>query len=151
MNTDLAFVEMTEAKRAVRASRRAFARSSVSVFVRTMWDAIAQYLEARSQGVSREHGVKGLEEELRGAWPKSVSKFTVNCDACDDTGWREMTCWDRHQCGRETCAANPEKQHLYVVICDCGKGDRFRKRKFTDDDQIAAVGRTQKSFTRFGR
>jgi hypothetical protein len=119
-----------------------------------MQGAVSQYLQARTEGVDREHAIAGLDAELRAAWPKSVSKFKPACDACDDTGYREMTCWDSQRCGREVCARNPERQHAYVVSCDCVKGDRFRPKTFTPDDQLASVGRTQKKrggFTRFGR
>lgn len=151
MNTqaaDRAFVELAEAKKAARASRRAFAQSPISAFVRKMRAVITEYLKARLAGVSREDGIRGIEEELRGAWPKSVSKFRPNCDACDDTGYVEHTCWDQQRCGRRVCAANPERQHLYVEPCHCPNGDRMRAKVATTDDAIAAAGRTQKRKTR---
>jgi hypothetical protein len=153
--TDPQGAAAAQAERAhARSVRREFLTSPVSAFVRAMKGAITQYLAAREQGVSRQDGIRGLEEELRGAWPKSVSKFKPACDACDDTGYREWTCWDQQRCGREVCAKNPERTHLYVVPCDCAKGDRFRPKTFTPDDQLASVGRTHKKrggFTRFGR
>lgn len=142
-----------DAAKAARASRRAFASSPVSAFVRKMRDVIALFLRAREEGVSREDGIRGIEEELRAAWPKTVSKFKPACDECDDTGWREMVCWDRQRCGRKLCAANPERQHAYVVACECAAGDRMRRRQRTTDDDLAAVGKTAKKrggFSRFG-
>jgi hypothetical protein len=151
MNPDAAFVELAEAKRAVRASRRAFVKSADSTFVRAMKGVIGQYLEARRQGVSREDGIKGIELELRAAWPKAVSKFTVDCSACDDTGYVEHTCWDQHRCGRQVCARNPERQHAYVEPCHCPKGDRKRKRAPQQATDIAAAVKTQRKRGGFAR
>lgn len=154
MKADAAYVELAEARKAVRAARRAFRSSPDSAFVKTMRGVMEQYLKARSEGVSREDGIRGIEAELRAAWPKSVSKFRPECDACDDLGWVERVCWDQHRCGRKVCAVNPERQHAYVEICHCPKGDRFRPKAWTPDDQIAAVGKTQRKksgFTRVGR
>jgi hypothetical protein len=150
---DRARAEFYAAKKAARAQRAAFRQSPDAGFVRTMQGAITQYLAARADGVSRDDAVRGLDEELRGAWPKSVSKFNPNCDACADTGWREVLCWDSHRCGRETCAKNPERQHFYVVICDCPKGDRFRKQEANHEDAIARAGRMPKkrTFSRMGQ
>lgn len=133
-----------ENQQRARAGRAAFAHSPDSAFVRAMQGAISQYLKARDQGVNQEDGIRGIEEELRACWPKSVSKFVPECDACDDTGYRELTCWDRQQCGRKVCAANPERQHLYMVPCDCAKGGRMRERVKHTDDGIAAAARTPK-------
>ncbi len=152
--TDTSSDEFYAARKAAREARRAFASSTDSGFVRTMQGAIRQYITMREQGVSREDGIKGLEAELRDAWPKSVSKFKPACDGCEDTGWREMTCWDRLQCGREVCAKNPGRQHTYAVACDCPKGDRLRARVRSSEDEIAAIGRTprkKRGFTRFGQ
>lgn len=139
--------EFYAAKKAARDARRAFVQSADMGFVRAMRHAIRQYLEARIQGVSREDGCKGLEEELRAAWPKSVSKFRPACDNCEDTGWVEKTCWERQRCGREVCARNPERQHAYVEPCHCAAGDKKRTRVFTPDDAMAAVSRTAKKKT----
>jgi len=141
---DRAASELTTLRRAVRAGRRAFAISMDSVFVKAMKKAMELYRQARGQGVSRADALKGLELEVRGAWAKPPSKFAPACGSCDDTGWVEHTCWDRHQCGRRVCANNPERQHLYVDPCGCANGDRMRKRVRTTDDAIAAAGRTQK-------
>jgi hypothetical protein len=136
--------EFVAMRKAAREKRKAFTASVYSVFERTMRRVMKQYLEARGQGVSREDGIKGIELELRAVWPKSVSKFNPACGSCDDTGWTEHTCWERHRCGREVCAKNPERQHLYVEPCGCAAGDRMRKRVRTVEDSIAAAGRTQK-------
>jgi hypothetical protein len=153
VSVDAAFVELAAAKKTIRASRRAFAQTH-SVFVKAMWSAMAQYSQAIQQGVSREDAAKGLEEEIRGAWPKSVSKFKPACDSCDDTGYIDRVCWDRHRCQREVCAHNPERQHSYVEICHCPKGDLKRPKQHTPDDAFSGAGRTGKKkprgFTRFG-
>jgi hypothetical protein len=142
------------ARKAARDARRAFAASGDSRFVQVMQSAMRQYVQARSQGVEREHAIKGLEEELRGAWPKSVSKFTPTCDACEDTGYREMTCWDRQRCGRKVCAVNPERVHLYAVPCNCATGDKMRTKYRAPEDELTRVGKTQKKrggFSRMGQ
>lgn len=140
---DRATQEFYAAKKAVRANRRAFATSSDSAFIKAMQSAIAQYLQARAQGVSRDDGIAGLEEELRGCWPKSVSKFKPDCSVCEDTGWVEHMCWDQHRCGRLTCAKNPERQHLYVAPCGCTAGERMRAR-VREVDGAAAAGRAKR-------
>jgi hypothetical protein len=117
--------------------------------------ALALYLKARGEGVSREDGIRGLEEELRAAWPKGVSKFKPACEDCEDTGFIDRVCWERMRCGREVCAKNPDRQHGYVDICHCPNGEKKRgRRAFTPDDAITAAGRTQKKrggFARVGR
>jgi len=153
MNPDAAYVELAEAKRAVRASRRAFTKTPASAFVKAMWNAMAQYSDAIRQGMGRDVAARGLEEEIRGAWPKSVSKFKPACDSCDDTGYIDRVCWDRHRCSRESCQLNPERQHNYVEVCHCPKGDRFRPKQRAPDDAFSGAGRTAKKkrgFTRFG-
>lgn len=146
---------VTEARASARAGRRAFAASAVSQFVRVMRDAMSQYLTARAQHVDREDCIRGLEMELRAAWPKSVSKFRPACDACDDTGFIDRVCADQLRCGREVCAKNPERQHTYVEFCHCAKGDMKRPReRTTENDQLAAVGRSmrkKRGFARVGR
>lgn len=139
---------------AARANRRAFASSPLSAFVRLMRTCIDLYLKARKDGVSREDGIKGIEAELRGAWPKAVSKFTPACSSCDDTGWEEHLCFDRRRCGRKWCAdAHPAHEHRYVIACVCPSGDKHRKRIATVEDEIARATRVAKkkpSFTRIG-
>lgn len=136
--------DLTALRQKARDGRRAFAASVDSIFVKAMKAAMSLYLRARRDGVSQEDGIRGLEEEIRAVWPKSVSKFAPTCGSCDDTGWTEHTCWERHRCGRKVCADNPERQHLFVEPCGCAAGDRMRKRVRTTDDQIAAAGRVQK-------
>lgn len=152
---DRATAEFYDAKKAARKGRQAFAATVASVFVRAMQAALALYLKARDQGVSREDGIRGLEEELRAAWPKTVSKFKPTCDACEDTGFVDHVCWAQMRCGREVCAKNPERQHGYVEICHCTSGDRKRGRgPVTPDDAITAAGKTQRKrggFSRMGR
>ena len=153
MKPDDAYVELAEAKKAVKASRRAFTKSTDSVFVKAMKAVMSQYLQARAQGVSRDDGIKGIEAELRDAWPNAVSKFGLDCQACDDTGFVEHTCWHEQRCGRRVCALNPEYQHAYVTFCHCPKGDRKRPKQRAPEDDLASVGKTAKKrggFTRMG-
>ncbi len=150
-----AAVELAEMRKTARAGRKAFA-AVFSPFVRAMRKAIKLFLDARADGVSREDAEKGLELELREAWPKSVSKFAPDCGSCDDTGWTEHLCWADRRCGRKWCAAAlSSSQHLYVEPCGCAAGDRMRKKIQTTDDGIAAAGRMVKkragSFSRVGR
>ena len=137
-----------------RQARRAFASEPVSAFVRTMRDVMAQYLRARAEGVSREDAVRGIEAELREAWPGNTSKFVPDCAFCDDTGWREHVCTEALRCGRERCARqHPAWEHPYVASCGCQTGQTHRRRVQTPDDAVNATGRTQKpkkGFTRFG-
>lgn len=139
-----AATDLTLLRRTIRAKRRAFAASADSAFVKAMKHAMGLYLQARRDGVSREDAEKGLELEIRGCWPKGVSKFAPVCSHCGDTGWMEHTCWDQHRCGREVCAKNPERQHLYVEPCACQKGDRLRAKVATQDEATARAGRTAK-------
>jgi len=153
MSADGAFVELAAVKKTIRANRRAFAQTH-SAFVKAMWSAMAQYSQAIQQGMGRDVAARGLEEEIRGVWPKSVSKFKPACDSCDDTGYIDRVCWDRHRCSREVCQRNPERQHNYVEICHCPKGDAKRPKMFHQDDGIASAARAGKKkprgFTRFG-
>lgn len=151
MNIGAAHVELAEAKKAVRAARRAFAKSPDSAFVRTMRTVIADYLKAREQGITREEGIRGIEAALREVWPKNTSRFTPNCDVCDDIGWAYHQCVDGNRCGRESCARNPEREHSYVTPCYCAKGERFRARPRQVEDELAAVGKTQKKRGGFSR
>ncbi len=80
---DRARMEFYDARKAARASRKAFTESPNSAFVLAMQSTISQYLQARDAGVSREDGLRGVELELRGAWPKTVSKFAPACIACE--------------------------------------------------------------------
>lgn len=142
---DRATAEFYAAKKAARAQRQAFRHSSEAGFVRTMQHAIQQFLDARSQGVSREDACKGLEAELRGAWPKAPSKFSPDCSECDGTGWHEHTCWSEQRCGRERCARqHPAWEHVYVTPCGCVRGDSHRQRVAAVEDALTAAGRTQR-------
>jgi hypothetical protein len=150
-----AYVELAEKKRDVRKARRAFAKSTDGAFVRAMREAMGEFERMRSEGVSREDACRGIEAVLREVWPHRPSKFAPRCGECADTGYREMVCWDQQRCGREVCAMNPEKQHAYVVPCECPAGDRIRPKFRTSDDDLAAVGRTMKrkprGFSRLGQ
>lgn len=152
---DAAQIELAEAKREIRRSRRAFARSALGTFARAMEDAFPEYERMRREGVSREDACLGLEAIVRAHWPKQTSKFTPSCQNCEDTGYREMRCWDRQQCGREKCARNPQEEHNYVVPCECAAGDRMRRKFRGPDDDLASVGRMAKKkrggFSRMGQ
>lgn len=156
MSQDALRQEHESLQRAVQLSRRQFTVAPESAFVRAMLDAMDDYARVRKEGVSREDGVRGIEQVLRATWPKPPSKFSAGCEGCEDTGWRELTCWSEHRCGRQSCVeGHPSREHRYVEPCGCEKGDRFRPRVHVADDEIAAVGRTRKAkprgFTRFGR
>lgn len=145
VNTDAAYVELADAKKAAKESRKAFRQTPVvSAFVRAMQKAMGLYRQAILDGMSRDLAREGLEAELRAAWPKSVSKFAPKCQTCDDTGYEEQTCWERHRCGREVCARNPERVHAYVVPCHCPAGDAKRKRQWKPDDALTAAGKMPK-------
>jgi hypothetical protein len=151
--TDALREEHAALQRAVKQSRRQFTASD-SAFVRDGWAAMDDYQKMRQEGVSRDDAVKGIEAVIRSAWPKAVSKFSSECQACDDTGWHEQTCWSEQRCTRKGCVDNPAREHQYVSACYCPKGDRFKPKQYAPEDEIAAVGRTQrkpKGFTRYGR
>ena len=147
MNPDAAYVELAEAKRAVRASRRAFRRSAEGGIAAKLQAVVNEYLRMRRDGVSREDGVKGIEAELRDCGLFRPTKFPPACETCEDTGYIERTCWDRHRCQRETCVTYPERQHSYVEPCHCPKGDRFRPRQRSAEDAMVAVSKTAKKKT----
>lgn len=145
MSTDALREEHESLQRAVAASRRQFAVSSDSAFVREMKKAIEDYLELRARGMSREDGIKGLEAVLREMWPNKPSKFAPECAACDDTGWREMTCWAEQRCSRTRCQeVHPAHEHRYVVPCDCSRGDKRAGRNMDTPDAIAEAMRVRK-------
>lgn len=150
---DKAFLDLALARKQVRQARRAFAGSPEGQFTRVMLGAMQQYQKARVEGVSREDAIKGIEGELRAAWPMKTSKFAPACALCDDTGWREHTCTDQMRCGRDRCQKDPSFEHPYVASCGCARGERHRTKTFTPREAAATVGRTQKpkkGFTRFG-
>jgi hypothetical protein len=63
-------------------------------------------------------------------------------------------CTHRVRCGRQWCSlTDPAWEHPYIVPCDCPAGERRRVRPRVAEDEIAAVGRTQrqrKGFQRMG-
>lgn len=145
-------------RRSASAARKAFAASPLSRFVRKMREVMRDYLKARSEGVSREDAVKGIEEVLRAEWPKRPSQFKT-CDGCDNTGWRLTECSHRMRCNRYNCGiAEPSWAHDYVVPCECPKGDPFRRsgqpKYIAPDDDLTSAGKTRgkksRGFTRFG-
>ena len=147
MNTDAAYVELAEAKKAVRAARRAFRRSAEGGIAAKLQAVVNEYLRMRREGVSREDGVKGIEAGLRDSGLFRTSKFQPACSECEDTGYVERFCADRRRCQRESCARHPEREHAYVEPCHCAAGDKKRTRVFTPDDAMAAVSRTAKKKT----
>lgn len=155
MSRDALREEHESLQRATQDARRHAIVGNVTAFVRTMQRVMDEYREARAAGISRADAVKGIEAELRSVWPHRPSKFGPQCDACEDTGWREQTCWSDLRCGREMCAkAHPGFEHLFVVPCDCQKGDRRAGRGMDTPDAVAEAMRIRKprakSFSRFG-
>lgn len=144
-----------------RAGRKAFAQSVLSRFVVKMREVIADYLKARSEGVSREDGIRGIETVLRAEWPGRTSRYDT-CAGCDNTGWRLTECNHGMRCGRRRCAFEADDYtHTFVVPCECGLGDKFRetlrrraeKAAGGGGDDLTAVGKTKKrgSWARLGR
>jgi len=121
---------------------------SGGVFVRACMDAMDQYRAFRSQGVSREDAIKGLETVLRDVWPKNVSKFPPSCDACEDTGYIGKVCAPYVRCERQNCQRHGEDwQHRYVVMCHCEKGEAFKRaelRKHAHDEPEITIGKVNK-------
>ena len=145
MTTETLEPDVQTLRQQARERRRAFARSSDSRFVAAMKTVLQDYLHARAQGMLRDDAVKGIEAALRELWPKRPSKFSARCGACDDTGWRLMECSHALRCGRESCSRREDNYaHAFVVPCACGKGDRFRARLQSLEEEVARVGRTKK-------
>lgn len=145
MTTETLEPDVQTLRQQARERRRAFARSSDSRFVAAMKAVMRDYLQAREEGVPREDAVKGIEAALRELWPKRPSKFSARCGACDDTGWRLMACHHGLRCGRERCSEREDTYaHAFAVPCDCAKGDRFRARLQSLEEEVARVGRTKK-------
>ena len=132
-------------KREAAESRRAFRQGPDGAFVEAMRDAMTEYHKMRGAGMSREDACKGIEAVLRDCWPKPTTKYPPSCEACDATGYRDVTCWDGQRCGRRWCiGTHPSFEHRFVVPCECPLGDRFRKREYATEDAVVAVGRGQK-------
>jgi hypothetical protein len=129
-----------------RQARRAFERSQEGKHARVIAEAVREYLAARANGVSREDGVKGLEEVLRSALPCKRSKFRL-CEACEGGGWRITDCTHARRCGRYSCSiSEPEYEHTYAVPCDCVDGDKYRRRSLppSEDETLTTVGRQKR-------
>jgi len=131
-----------------RRERQSFAKEC-SAFVIALQAAMVEYFSFRKQGVSREDAIKGLEVVIRDVWPKQVSKFTADCDACDDTGFQEDICRPYVRCGRKECDRHGEDfQHRYVRFCFCAKGEGFRRKAHKTPEPetaVAQIGKTAKS------
>ena len=97
--------------------------------------------------VARQSGRSVSEAELRDCGLFRPTKFPPACETCEDTGYMDRTCWDRHRCQRETCVTYPERQHSYVEPCHCPKGDRFRVKVRSSTDELASVGKVAKKKT----
>lgn len=142
MSDDPLREEHARLQRVVAMSRHKFAVSTDGVFARTMMAAMDEYHAARKAGMSREDACRGLEAVLRDVWPKPTTKFPPQCEACQGTGYRDMTCWHEQRCQREIChTAHPSFEHGYVVTCECTAGDKFRPVSQQPDDVVAAAGR----------
>lgn len=141
MTVDDAFREQ---RQAIREARRAFASSPDAGFARAMREAMAEYQQARMNGVSQADAIRGIEAVLRDVWPRKVSKFAPACSVCEDTGWELRTCCHGMRCQRRSCQeAHPAEEHAYAVWCACPAGDKFRVRR-ADEDAVAAAGRMPK-------
>lgn len=136
--------ESTKAAREARRERKAFSASPASAFVRSMQECMAAYLKARSQGVEREDAIRGIEHVLRETWLKQTTKYPP-CESCDGTGWEKLVCRPYVRCERESCQAKDDEwQHTYAVPCSCPKGDRFREKVVTVEDEFASVGKSKR-------
>lgn len=146
MSRDALREEHESLQRATLDARRHSVAGNLTAFVRKMQKVMDDYREARAAGMSRADAVKGIEAELRSVWPHRPSKFGPACDACEDTGWREVVCWSDLRCGRESCAkGHPGFEHTYVMACDCAKGDRRAGRLAMDTpDAVADAMRVRK-------
>lgn len=134
--------EQQAEKRAAIRARKAFAEV-FSPFVKAMREAVSEYLHFRSKGVSREDGIKGIEAVLRDVWPKRVSKFSAQCDACDDTGFEPHTCQPYARCGSKFCERKgDEHQHTFVRFCQCEKGQAFARNNARKRSGEAALAET---------
>ena len=134
--------EKAAALKLAREGRKAFA-VSLGPIATQLTEAMNEYVRMRSEGVSREDACRGLEHVLLDVFPRT--KFGPACSTCDDIGWRETTCTHRMRCGRQWCSlTEPAWEHLYVVPCDCPRGERRREQPKVAEDEIAAVGRTQR-------
>lgn len=129
----------------VREARREFARSDEGKFARTMMAAMDQFAAMRRAGVSFDDAVRGIEAELRGAWPGRTTKFE-QCPGCGDTGYQERTCTQSMRCARFKCErADAGWEHPYVTPCDCAAGSKLKGRGLVSgEDMLAAVGRRKK-------
>jgi hypothetical protein len=131
----------------IQRQRLAFARSTEGRFGPVMRKAMDQFHRMRTEGVSREDAIRGIDAELRDSWPFPPTKFPA-CSGCDGTGWRITTCTHQARCGRERpCSLQtPDFEHDYAVECECTAGERFRKQRFDNpEEHLAAVGRRQKA------
>jgi hypothetical protein len=145
MSRDALREEHESLQRATQDARRHSLAGGVTAFVRAMQKVMDDYRDARAAGMSRADAVKGIAAELRSVWPHHPTKFGPQCDACEDTGWREMSCWSEQRCGREMCAkAHPGHEHLYVVPCDCPKGDPKGKGRQRQMDDISEAMKVRK-------
>lgn len=68
---------------------------------------------------------KKTQRERLLAQPPDREPWRVECEGCDDTGWRFRTCDGEHRiCGR--AAAHGE--HAFVEACDCRPTNRTYQR-----------------------
>ncbi len=156
MSTDALRIEHENIQRAVQESRRQSVVAGDTAFVRTMQKVMDDYREARAAGLTKEQAVPGIEAVLRSVWPKRATKFPPTCDACEDTGYMEHTCWAQQRCERPFCnTAHPGHEHQYVTPCSCPKGDgpggRTRKAQLDEIGEAMKVRpRKRSGFSRFG-
>jgi hypothetical protein len=140
--------------RAARGRRRSFV-AEFGPFVKAMREAMKEYLGMRTQGVSRDDALRGLEGVIREIWPKGREReWTFYCQVCSDIGYELTDCRHLKRCGRKFCAhKDDEWEHRYAVPCGCVKGDRFRAKAYSAEDAIEKASKarkTKRGFTRAG-
>lgn len=110
---------------------------------KTLMGAMDEYHRMRSEGVSKDDAVKGLELVLREVMPMKGTPPRI-CEDCTGTGWELRHCRYGARCNRRLCGEAPpgEREHDYVVPCHCPLGDRFKRRSEPTDDTV--VGKRPK-------
>lgn len=154
--TDTNTATVGQLRAEVRQQRREFAKSAEGGFARVMRKAMDEFMKMREGGVAFDDAVRGIEAELRDAWPMRTGRES-RCAYCEETGYRERFCTHELRCARYRCAnAETEWEHPYVVPCDCEFGDRLKGNSaLPSEEQLAAIGRRKKAkpsgWSRMGR
>lgn len=103
------------------------------------------YESMRRNGMTKEQADYALEQHLRSVMTH-VQEWKYICEQCDDTGLEILNCPDV-RCQRRA----EHGPHTYGVPCRCRKGDRWRDRPQTPDDDLTAAANMPKRMTRMGR